>query len=223
VADISIGADVMAADDKLGEVTRAIVDAHSGKVTDIVVKHGVLLTHERIVPLGHVTRAADGKVYLDLDEKGLEAMNGFAREIKGPNPDYVGPPSEDLQGTYRGNEAFEEMAAAGSAGGYGLTGKPMGYPGGEQLTPDFAQRPAVSKGTAVIGSDGEQIGDLGEFSFTADDGRPTRIALQRGLLFKHDVDLPLEWLREIGDDGILLNVPKDQVEEWASRAEERSR
>src|SRR5579884_4285236 len=115
VADISIGADVMAADDKLGEVTRAIVDAHSGKVTDIVVKHGVLLTHERIVPLGHVIRAADGKVYLDLDEKGLEAMNGFAREIKGPNPDYVGPPSEDLQGTYRGNEAFEEMAAAGSA------------------------------------------------------------------------------------------------------------
>jgi len=210
--DISIGDEVMGTQDRLGELERVIVDARSRTVTDIVVKHGFVFGRERIVPIVHITRTEEGKVYLDLDEQGLEAMDGFATERRGPNPDYVGPPDRDLQGTYQGNMELDQAVAAGSAAGLGTPGKPMGYPGGEQLEQEFDQRPAIGKGTDVIANDGEKVGDLGEFSFDHDTGMITRLALRKGLLFKHDMEIPVGWLSQVGADGVVLNVPKGQVE-----------
>lgn len=220
--EISIGADVHGTDGKIGELTRVIVDARSRKVTDLVVKQGGLLGHERTIPLTHVARVADDGVHLDLTEKAAETMDGFAEGRRGPNPDYVGPPSHDLHGTYQGNMALDQAVAAGSAAGLGAAGKPMGYPGGEQLDGDFDQRPAVSKGTDVLASDGEKVGDLGEFCFDHDTGAATRIAIRKGLIMKHDVDVPLEWMGDIGARGILLTAPKGQVEAHIDAAEHTS-
>jgi uncharacterized protein YrrD len=210
--NISTGADVMGTDGKLGEVDRLIVDARTDQVTDLVVKHGTLFGKKRLVPLTHVTRVEDGCVYLDLDEKGLDAMDGYAEERLGPNPDYVGPPSDDLQGTYRGNMVFDTTVAAGAAGGLGPVGKPMGYPGGEQLTPDLSQRPAIAPGMAVMSADGEKVGEIGDISIAADSGTLTRVTLKRGTLFKHETEIPVTWVRDLGHEGVLLNVPKAEVE-----------
>jgi uncharacterized protein YrrD len=210
--NISTGADVMGADGKLGEVERLIVDARTDQVTDLVIKHGTLFGKRRIVPLTHVTRVEDGCVYLDLDGKGFDTMDGYAEERLGPNPDYVGTPNMDLQGTHRGNQVFEETVAAGAMGGLGPVGKPMGYPGGEQLTPDFMQRPAIAPGMAVITADGEKVGEVGDVSIAADGGALTRVTLKRGMLFKHETELPLAWVRDLGSEGVLLNVLKAEVE-----------
>jgi len=214
--DINIDADVFGTEGKLGDLSRVIVDARSEKVTDLVVKRGALLGHERIVPIAHVSRVEGDAVHLDLDEKGFEAMDGFAAERRGPNPDYVGPPSRDQQGTYQGNMAFEQAVAAGSAAGLGAAGKPMGYPGDEQVEQELNERPAVAKGTDVIAHDGEKVGELGALSFAHDTGAITRLALRQGFLFKHDVEIPVDWLADIGPDGVVLNVPKGQVEAHAA-------
>lgn len=214
---VHIGADVLGTGgDKLGEVTRMIADARTDQVTDLVIRHGALLgKKERVVPITHVAGVEGGRVHLDLDAEGLEAMDGFAEELVGPNPDYVGPPDADLQGTYRGNMVFRNMWAAGATYAF-MGGKPMGYPGGERLSPDFIQRPAVREGTAVLAAGGDKVGEVSELSVDPATGRPARITLKRGLIFKTEMELPLEWVQDLGDDGVLLNVPKDRVEALAS-------
>lgn len=218
--DVSLGADVIGTEGKLGVVERVIVDARSGKVTDIVVKHGFVFGHERIVPIAHITGVEDNGVRLDMDERMLGTMDGFVGTRVGRDPDYMGPPPADLDGSFQGNLALDQTVAAGAQGGMGTAGKPMGYPGGEQVTPDFVQRPAFSRGTAVFAADGEKVGDVGELSFAHDTGMATRLAVRRGFIFHHDTDVPVDWIREFGDDGVLLNVPKAQVEGLADARRE---
>ena len=218
--DVSLGADVIGTGGKLGEIERVIVDARSGKVTDIVVKHGFVFGHERIVPIAHITGVEDGGVRIDLDERALGTMDGFAGTRLGPDPDYTGPPPADLDGSFQANLALDQTVAAGAQGGLGAAGKPLGYPGGEQTVPDYVQRPAFSRGTDVFAADGEKVGDVGELSFAHDTGAPTRIAIRRGFIFHHDTDVPVDWIREFGDDGVLLNVPKAQVEGLAGARRE---
>lgn len=208
---ITVGAEVVGTDGKLGEVERVIVDAREDRATDIVVKHGFLFHGERVVPLAHVTRVEAGAVHLDIDKRMFETMNGFTEDhINAPNPDYVGTPGTDLQGTYRGNLTLEATWAAGAAGA--MAGKPMGFPGGEQLTPDDIARPALAAGTDVLTSDGEKIGEVGEFSVVAETGQITRLSLRRGMLFKHEVEIPVDWVRDVSSEGVLLTVDKAQIE-----------
>ncbi len=212
--DITVGADVVGTDGKLGEVQGMIVDARTEQATDLVVKHGLIFTSARVVPLPHVIQVEDGAVYVDLDSKGFEAMDGFAEELTGPSPDYVGAPDYDLQGTRQGN--FVYRATVASFGQW--EGKPLGYPGGEQLSPDLHQRPAIKTGMDVLDVTGERVGEVGAFSIDPETRAPAQLSVRQGTLFKQETELPLAWVKSLSDEGVLLNVHKDEVEALADRS-----
>jgi len=212
--EISLGTAVTGTAGKLGEVHRFVVDAKSGKATDLVVKHGGLIGgSERLVPFGHITSVDGEGVHVGLDEQGFDAMTVFT--TKGHNagdPDYVGPPSMDNEGTYRGDAVLDQMVAAGPVGALGSISKPLGYPGGEQIVPDDLERPVVESGTAIVSDDGDHVGNVGEIAVNSDDGSLMRLTLKQGMIFKHETRLPADWVKEFGSDGILLNVNKHEVE-----------
>jgi nucleotide-binding universal stress UspA family protein/uncharacterized protein YrrD len=212
--DISIGADVVGTAGKLGEVHRVIVDARTDRVTDIVVKHGFLFGRERVVPLSHVTGVENGVIRLDLDEKGFEALDGFSDDrYRAPDPNYVGPPG------FRREEFLMDVAVAtgpvqGLAGG---AVPPLGYPGGQQLSPDDTARPAVSAGTPILDSEGQEVGEVHDMDFAADTGAPTRLVLRKGFIFKDETEIPVSMIQNISDDGVMLNVTKAEVEQLAEK------
>jgi len=211
--DVSIGTEVMGKSGKLGEVHRVIVDARSGHVTDIVVKHGFIFETDRIVPLSHVSRVENGVAVVDLDEAGFEAMNGFADDrYHAPDPSYVGPPGFD-----HGEFLIDSMMASGSAAGPGYGTPPMGFPGGEATSPVDMQRPAISAGTDVLDVNGAKVGEVGNISLSPEDGRPTHITLRQGRIFHRETSLPLEWLDELSDEGVMLKVTKSEVDALTNR------
>ena len=212
--DINIGADVIGTSGKLGEVHRVILDARSERITDLVVKHGFLFGRERVVPLAHVTEVENGVVHLDLDERGFEAMDGFSDDrYRAPDPSWVGPPgrrSED----FLMDVTVAEGPMAGLGGG---PTPPLGFPGGQQVSPDDMARPTVSPGTPVLDRDGKHIGDVHEMAFSAEHGTPTRLVVRSGGIFHHDTEVPASMVQEIGDDGVMLNVVQDEVEKLGER------
>jgi len=157
MAEVGIGSAVEGTDGKLGEVHRVIVDARTNNVTDIVVKHGFVFGKERMVPLSYVDRVDDdGTVHVKLDEHGFEGMQAFADDrFHAPDPDYVGPPGFH-NGTFLLDTVFFESAGTGG----GWAGKPLGYPGGEQISPDDMQRPMIEPGSPILDVDGEKIGEV---------------------------------------------------------------
>jgi nucleotide-binding universal stress UspA family protein/uncharacterized protein YrrD len=210
--DISIGADVIGTEGKLGEVHRVIVDARTDTVTDLVVKHGFVFGRERIVPLSHVTKVENGVIHLDLDQKHFEIMDGYTDDrYRAPDPNYVGPPG------FRNQDFLMDVTVAegpqmGLAGG---PTPPLGFPGGQQISPDDMARPDVSSGTPVLDVDGHEIGHVDEMSFDSGTGAPTRLRLKSGFVFKRETDIPVSMIRDITDDGVMLNVSKADVEKLA--------
>lgn len=209
-ADLTIGAAVMGAGGKLGEVHRVIVDANLHRVTNLVVKHGFVFGDERVVPMEHVTRIEGGVVYLNLDERGLAGMDPFAEErYRVPDRDYAGPPV-----LRREHYVLDRVTAEGPLAALAADPPPvdLSVPPSEKLGAGETQRAALAAGMDVFDVNGAKIGEVGELSIGPGTGDPTRLTLRRGLLFKHDTELPLAWVQDLTDRGVALNVPKSQVE-----------
>lgn len=217
---VQMGATVLGTTGKLGAVHRAIVDAHTDTVTDLVVKHGPVLGGERILPLSLVERVDnDGTVHVTLDEHGFDALEGFTEaHFRAPDPDYSGPPGYD-------KDLFRlDALSLGSPMGGGVAGKLLGFPGGEETTPDEIARPTLIPGTLVLDCNGEAVGELHELAVEAPGGRPTRLVLRHGRLFPEEVELPVAWIEELSDKGVVLNVSRVRVASLAlnsSRADAR--
>lgn len=208
--NIAIGADVLGEAGKLGTVQRVIVDARSNDVTDIVVKHGFVWGNERVVPLGHVRATDAAGVHLDLDEDGFKAMNGFAGEhYHAPDPSYVGPPGFNNQ-SFLLMEMTAGMSGAGAGTSY--TSPPMGYPGGQETSPDLMQRPVIEPGTDVLDAAGEKVGEVHEYAVDSGSGAPMRLVLRKGFIFHTDTPVPIAWIGELTDKGVSLTVNRAQIE-----------
>jgi nucleotide-binding universal stress UspA family protein/uncharacterized protein YrrD len=212
--DISIGSDVVGTTGKLGEVHRVIVDARTDRITDIVVKHGFLFGRERVVPLSHVTGVESGVIHVDLDERGFEALDGFTDDrYHAPGPNYAGPP-----GYSQGDFLMDATVAEGPMQGMtGAPATPLGFPSGEQVSPDDMSRPAVSSGTPVLDSEGHEVGHVHDMDFAADTGAPTRLVLRTGRIFRHETEIPVSMIQDISDDGVMLNVTRAQVEQLVEK------
>lgn len=210
---VSIGAEVWGSDGKLGEVDRVIVDAKTDRITDLVVKHGFLFSTRRVVPLVHVERQEGDTIYVGLDKDAFKACAGFAeRRYRAPDPDYVGPPDFDYEGAHRGNMQLDAIVAMGSQ--YS-GGKIFGFPGGERLSSDDAARPTVEEGTDVIDVNGEKVGDVSGLTVASDDGAITGLRIKAGFLFKRETEIPVKWVEDVSTEGVILNVPKEDLEDLA--------
>src|SRR6185437_8484498 len=149
----------------------------------------------------------------DANKDAFERFNGYADDrYRAPDPNYVGPP-----GFNNAEFMLDEITSIGVAS-YGQVEPPLGYPGGQQVSPDDMQRPALQKGSNVLDADGEKVGEISELSLDPDGGAPRHIAVKRGFLFTEEMDLPLDWVQEIGDEGVLLNVTKTQIDLRLERA-----
>src|SRR5262249_60446097 len=129
----------------------------------------------------------------------MEKGNEFVATMHADYVDYVGPPSQDNEGTFRGNMEFDAVTLSG-----GMGGKPGGYPGGEALEPDDTNECEIGLGAPVISADGMKVGEVGELSFALESGTPTRLSIRTGHLLHHSTEVPIAWVRDLSTHGILL-------------------
>ncbi len=78
---------------------------------------------------------------------------------------------------------------------------------------DYADQ--ISTGYDVYGSDDEKIGSVAEVG-------PNYFLVEKGFLFVTDIYVPLSAVTSVQDNGVRLNLTKDQVENqgWDARPEE---
>ncbi|MGD9890798.1 MAG: PRC-barrel domain-containing protein [Dehalococcoidia bacterium] len=208
--ELRLGADVMGTDGKLGELNKVIADANRDRITELVVKGEGFRGREHVVPLRFVQRVDGDIIYLDVDKETFEGKAGVVDALHGVDSDYTGPPSMDQEGSFRGNLDYDTATASGGQ----MQGKPGGYPGGEQLTPDIHDRPAISLGMDILSNLGDKVGEVAELSFSSEDGSLVRLVLKRPLIARRDphVELPVTWVKDLAVDGILLNVGKSDID-----------
>jgi uncharacterized protein YrrD len=217
--EIRLGAEVRGTEGKLGEVHRFIADARIDSVTDLVVKHGHLFGDERVVPLSSVKAVDGGTVLLDIDQRHFEILDGYTDEpLHAPYTSYSGPPGFD-----RGSFALDSAVTVGGAHGPAAE-PPMGYPGGESTAPHDLQRGVIQSGTPVLDTHGAKVGEVHGFGVDAHGGSPLHLTLRHGGLLHHeDVALPPDWIQQLSDKGVVLNVAQARVDEEVERENRSAR
>jgi len=207
--DIAIGANVLGTDGKLGEISDVIAEARTDQVVEVVVKHGTLFGRgHTIMPLSLIERVEGDDVYVNLDRATFEKGSEFVAALHADYTDYVGPPSQDNEGTFRGNMEYDAVTLSGGQ----MQGKTMGYPGGEVLTPDDMSESEIGPGSPIISADGMKVGEVGTLSFARETGSPTRLTIRSGHVIKHSYNVPIAWVKDLSTRGVILSVSTHEVE-----------
>jgi uncharacterized protein YrrD len=215
---VDLGSDVYTSDDKkVGTVDRIVLDGESKAILSLVVKSGMINQHHRIVDVNMVTSQDDDGVHLNLPESEYDQLSDFVEQ------QYVSVPSEDY-------DALPFIIPnAGGGGGY-LYGAPYigrGFEGRQDSFFDSAPTRetivenrsnledtdvTISKGTDVVGSNGDKLGSVHEIFYSAD-GHLDGFVVKTGGLFSHeDIRVPMEWVDEAGGDQIRLNLTAEEAE-----------
>jgi uncharacterized protein YrrD len=218
--NIDLGMDVFGSDgEKVGTVERIVGDSNTKRIHQFIVHRGFLSHDDKLVDIAMVSgQDADG-LRLDLTSDQVNELPGYVEER------FVQIPDND-----RDSLPFMVPNAMG-AGAY-LYGAPnvgRGYEGSQDSFFDAAPAVApviedqsnipetdvmISEGTDVYGVDGDKLGSVGEV-LVSNDGAIDGFVVSKGLIFKKDVRVPIDWVESANGDEIRLNVTSAQAEAGA--------
>jgi uncharacterized protein YrrD len=222
---IDLGTDVFGSDgEKVGSVERIVVDSNTKQIHKFVVHRGFLTHDDKLVDIDMVTSQDDDGLRLDLASEQVNQL-----------PDYVEERFVQIPEDERDALPFIIPSAMG-AGGY-LYGAPYagrGYEGSQDSFFDTAPAVApiieeksnipetdvmISEGTDVYGADGDKVGTVNEV-LVSNNGAINGFIVKKGLIFKKDVRVPIDWVASADGDEIRLNVTAAQAETGSFDIEE---
>lgn len=202
---------VMTADgEKVGTVDELVIDPRSQDVTHIVVEKGFLFSEDRVIPVENLRQADEETIVLREGTQGLEEFPAYEQSY------FVSYQRDSLApqwGNWAGSPLFYYPPVGARPYSF-HTGYPNAGAGVVEREGKSVphQSVMVDEGTKVVTSDGEHAGDV-EKTYTDDDGNVTHILISKGLIFSTERLIPVDWVTQMEDNSIKLNVTSDVVED----------
>lgn len=222
---VDLGMTVYASDgEKVGSVNKIVLDPESKTIGKFIVDGGAFSGSHKLVDINMVTGAVDDGLRIDIPKSEFNDLPDFVQErfVVAEQEQVTDYPFITPNAGGAGSFLF---AAPGAAHGYGGRTDSLFAPV-NPVAPVVETRSnlrdvdvVISEGTDVVGSDGEKVGTVGKVVFN-DDGSLAGFIVSKGLIFKNDVRVPIDWVTETGNDRIVLNVPSAEAETRAYHVED---
>jgi sporulation protein YlmC with PRC-barrel domain len=190
---------VLTADsDKLGHLDRVVIDPRTKKVTDVVVRSGILsATKDKVVPINLIDSTDEGEIILDRNAGDLEQL-----------PDYIEEHYVPITGENRDRLGYESPVPV--LFGY----YPYSLPG-QAPVPSYLKEKeinipedtvALEIGATVIDTEGDHVGDIERVLVDPETDRTTHFVIGQGLLLKKRKLVPTTWVSHIDGTQVYLAV-----------------
>lgn len=203
------GMDVYAADgEKIGTISRVVIDAKSRDVTDLVVQRGTLSKKEKVIPAGLVDLENEERIQLRQTNQGIDDLLDY-ETTHYVAVDTLDAPYENVPGAYW----YPPTGVFAPPGGTGMiadTG-PDRVLRTETSIPEG--RIAISQGAHVISVDEKHIGNVEQVITDPEGSQLSHIVVGSGFLLKAHKLVPVHWVQDIGDDRLLLSVKASLFEQ----------
>jgi uncharacterized protein YrrD len=211
--DLRAGADVYSRDgQKLGELHRVVLARSDLRVTHVVVDIGFLrsgrsiwqgglgLDYDRVVSIGEVAGATADRVDLSLTADEFKALPEYTPETYEEPKDFS-PGEYDLPDVVTQLHHMSSIFA--STPGLWLY---ENLQKGENAVD-------ISEGTPVWRREPhEKLGDVKQLIFDQQTGRLQALVISRGLIFKHEVVLPIRHVVEVFDDLLHVDITDSDLD-----------
>jgi sporulation protein YlmC with PRC-barrel domain len=191
---------------EIGLLERVVLNPETGVVTDLVVRTGTFLDRkERVVSMDMVVEASEHLVILRDDKDVLDSLPPFEEKRL----------VSDVEKSDHSTSHVPPVV--------------YGYPGGAPLNvpPTHDQKlvtwtvrnipegtVAMKEGAKVIAMGGKYVGNVESVLADPRADKVTHLQISSGRLLSKETKLiPIQWVKDVGEDEVLLKVKKDSIEE----------
>ena len=196
------GAEVFtAAGEKIGTVSRVVIDAKTRDVTDLVVERGALVKDEKVIPIGLVDLENRDRIVLRETNQSVDDFLDYETTHYVP-VEQAGAPYENVEANYWYPPVNFQMQMPRA--GLISTAVPDQVPRTETSIPEG--RIAISEGAQVVSADDKHIGNVEQVITGADSNTMTHFAVGKGFLLKEHKLVPESWITGVEDDKVRLSV-----------------
>jgi len=196
------GAEVFTATgEKIGTISRIVIDAKTRDVTDLVVERGALLKDEKVIPVGLVDLENEDRITLRETNQSVEDFLDYETTHYVPL-DQADAPYESIDPYYWYPPVNFQSPTAGIAPGI----RPDYVPVTETSIPDG--RVAIAEGAQVISADDKHIGNVEQVVANSETNNVTHFVVGKGFLLKEHKLVPSHWVTsvDVDEDKVYLSV-----------------
>jgi uncharacterized protein YrrD len=204
--------------EKVGRVDRVVLDPRTKEVTHLVVRKGLVLTTDKVLPVAMVRQTTEEAVTLDRNATDLERLPDF-EETHYVNVD----DAEWNERRAAGASAARARAREYSPAMYWYPPTSVLAPGqAAAATVPYYEMPAVAatettrnipdntvalkEGADVVSADGEKVGSVERVFAERDTNRATHLLVSQGMLFQSHKPIPTTWIEAVTEDEVRLAV-----------------
>jgi uncharacterized protein YrrD len=196
------GAEVFtAAGEKVGTISRIVIDVKTKDVTDLVVERGTLSKEEKVVPVGLVDLQNEDRIVLRETNQGVDDFLDYetTHYIRVDQP---GVHDENIEVAYwyPPLNPHIQMPMAGVF----QDNPPDEVSQTETSIPEG--RIAISEGAQVVSADGKHIGNVEQAITNSHTNTLTHFVIGKGFLLKDHKLVPAFWVEKVKEDKIYLSV-----------------
>lgn len=203
------GAEVFTATgEKIGTISRIVVDAKTREVTDLVLQRGALFRDEKVMPVG----------FIDLEDKDRVVLRETNQNVD-DFPDYETThyvPLDSSSASYGDIDTFywyPPISLQAPTRGVLPGIRPDYVPETETGIPEG--RVAIAEGAQVISADDKHIGNVEQVITDSETNRLTHFVIGKGFLLKEHKLVPSHWVKSVDNDKIYLAVEASLFERLA--------
>lgn len=200
------GAEVFsAAGEKIGTISRIVIDVKTREVTDIVVDRGLLAGEEKVIPVALVDLQDEDRITLRETNQTLDDLPNYETSYYVAVEDSAAPydnvrasywyPPVDLQTPVPRN-----VPAA-------VPDRPL-----EPMTSIPEGHVAIAEGAKVVGADDHHIGNVEQVIANSETDAVTHFVIGKGFLLKEHKLVPASWVSEVNEEKIKLSVDSGQFD-----------
>jgi uncharacterized protein YrrD len=194
------GAEVYTASgEKIGTISRVVIDAKTKDVTDVVVERGTLTKEEKVIPVGLVDLENEDRIMLRDTNQNIDDFLDFETTYYVPL-DQAGVSYDEIEALYWYPPAYFQSPMGASLPGI----RPSVVSQTEPSIPEG--RVAISEGAQVIGTDDKHIGNVEQVIADSESNTVTHFVVGKGFLLREHKLVPVHWVDKVDDDKIYLSV-----------------
>ena len=168
-----------------GSLNRVVIEPETHKVTHIIIKSGLIIKDDKVVPVSNVDHADRNRVALNCSSEELKGMSPLKIEVQVAN-----------DGSGRG-ESYDPVTGGMSVSAPYITEKQRTIP--EELV-------ALKEGAPVISDDDKHVGNIESVLTEDETTNVTSFVVSQGLLSKTRKTIPIQWVRTLDDEKVSLNI-----------------
>jgi len=196
--NFKLGADVQCKEEQHGKLAGVVVEPGARRITDIIVKEGLLFTQAHVLPLALVQSAFEEALYLSISSHEVDQYPEYRTTV------------------------YEHPAAGYEGAGGGMSYSDMAG-GRDPIVPMVKEKihegiatghVLLDSGTPVHNLDGS-IGKVEHVIADRVSGTITHLVVHRGLIFAERLVIPASTVEDLGAERILIAGANEMLDQFA--------